>query len=831
MFLYQNTGTDADPKYAVGEVVKAEGKSLAVGSNAAPIIWDADHDGRRDLVVGAGDGRVLVYINQGTDASPDLRAATPVQVGAKDLRVSQNARPRYQDVDGNGTLDLVVGDGDGTVWAFRNTRSNQSPAYVPGTQSVADGKIIDVGDEAAPFFVDLDGDQVEDLVVGNADGELRRFWNIGTNQRPRFYPDCTIRVNSVARFAGPVVPLFWDMDLDGIRVANAELGKANWKHHDFEGRIVHREGTPRLFGDRPKDRLDDSDHPTHVMGTLAGSGLFSDLRDTAVGANGGTPYQWRGVAPKVGLVFLDNLVRDSLQRRNAIEKFNVHLINGSFALSEDGFYGEEAKIVDALVRGDLEAEMGAALNATPVIFSAGNNGSLDALFSYVLYGYFSITKQCKNALIVGNWDRTFAGGRLNTLSSLGPTTDGRIKPDVVAPGTGVVSCRNEVLNGYRPMTGTSMASPAAAGTLALLIDAWRREYAVSLSQARPLPSTLRALVIHSADDVDWETPGHAPAGALNPSSQNLDGPVMYFPGPDFATGWGMINAAAAVAEVKSKNIGQWQFTKTSGAPNFDERNVEFDVAEDGSRPLRVTLAWDDPAYPNDDPAKKDGYDLSTSAGLLVNDLDLVLIDPAGKVHYPYAPNQEIYSGDGTRPVPPEQQAPGTAIQIRRLLVPAVKDVYGQDYLRNGIDKTDTANQFRVQPIPVAAARRGRDHLNNVEQVYVERAVRGRWVARVVGFKIVEDYGPQRFSLIGPWGRDTEPPRVFVGEEPIELPPGAPTSSSLLRLVTVMDFRDPSPAVSVQLPPNLPVGDSTVEITATDAAGNTAVAKVKVRRKK
>ncbi len=418
VFGCENQGTDAAPVYAAPQPVAAEGAPLSIGTVITPVFWDLDHDGDRDMVVGSGDGGILWLKNTGTFSKPAFAAPQSLpRAGGGNVRVSSDAVPRFEDCDGDGRYDLVVGDGDGGVQVFLNRTTHDIIEFGAGAPLLAGGVPIDVGAGASPAFCDLDGDRDDDLVVGSSDSTLWFFENTGGTggfsfraARPLALP------NVLPMLQGYASPLFYDADLDGVRVVNAEPGLANWSHRDFEGRVVCREGTPLtrsmvdskyqgyFFPDAYLEEL--TNHPSHVLGTMAGSGLFSDLSDAGDHANQGTPFQWRGIAPSTGLIFLDDLQTED-QLRKAVTTFGAHVINGSFRLSQHGEYSYVNAVYDAVPRGEYPG--GPPLPAAAVVLSAGNSGSFPSSnnpSSPILTGYFSLTKQCKNPIIVGNWDRT-----------------------------------------------------------------------------------------------------------------------------------------------------------------------------------------------------------------------------------------------------------------------------------------------------------------------------------------------------------------------------------------------------------------------------------------
>jgi len=488
--------------------------------------------------------------------------------------------------------------------------------------------------------------------------------------------------------------------------------------------------------------LEASWHGTMSAGIIAGNGKNSDGVDSWGVSNGTSPYRWRGMAPKAdllevhlssvatfnvgtGLWELDR-VKTAAVVRDQIVNHGMDVSNHPYPLDDLGEYDKQNAQRDSMVRGD-------ALDGTqPIparlqVFSAGNLGGVDGSelplvgATIANSGYFSLNKQLKNAIVVGSWRPVSA--RVSTTSSLGPTSDGRIKPDLVAPASPVTStgywkaggtlgqCPPSGVAGwptrqqfYATDCGTSFAAPVISGILALVLEQYRATFAVDPDVNPPLPSTLRGILIHTA--VDKRT--------FADPFPNKDGTVQAFDGPDFATGWGMVNAAAAV-DVTARKL----FIEDEIAAECEVKTFSFPIVQEilGTNPdVRVTLAWDDIAA---------SPELATSAILLRNDLDLVLIEPNGTRHYPWLRNQVVKDLAGT-PLTPDQQTCGTTVLVDRLLDPNAA--------------------FTDAQLTNASTGNGPDHLNNVEQVFVAAATPGQWKAVVTGFKL--EPGIQKFSLIG-----------------------------------------------------------------------------------
>lgn len=446
----------------------------------------------------------------------------------------------------------------------------------------------------------------------------------------------------------------YDFNGSGVQVAVFDTG-VDATHLDFAGRII-RMHDPNHF------------HGTAVAGVLGGSGFNSNRN-----GNGGSPFQWRGMAPGVGIAaFYASM--SSADYDEAINVFGVDLTTNSFVQDVACNYGIEAMDLDSFVRGNVTGTPGRTIHA---VFGAGNNGSFRQYGD--LTGYFSTFTSAKNTISVGATNSD--DDTLTYFSSMGPTFDGRLKPDVMAPGcsngSGVTST-DWPGGGYSTNCGTSLSAPCCSGVASLVLENYVRTYGVDLDSSPPLPSTLKAILIQTATDL---------SGTISTVNPDTGAPVSYFPGPDFATGWGLINARAAVDLVSEKRLREMSVPSTGA-----ERTLKIDVPS--GQPLKVTIAWDDePGNPAE----------SNELPKLVNDLDLTLVAPNSITHLPWS------------------------------LAPLPHEPY--DGSLTGIDP--------IAPGNVVPAGRGPDHLNNVEQVVVAAPQSGRWTVRVRGFNLASE---QAFSI-------------------------------------------------------------------------------------
>ena len=325
------------------------------------------------------------------------------------------------------------------------------------------------------------------------------------------------------------------------------------QHVDLAGKLIMRT-------DEPVDL-----HGTHTSGIIAGGGILNPM--------------WTGMAPRTHLVVNDfsNILVNS---PTYVADYNMPLTNNSYYNGDadcpgDGDYNVLSYYVDSQMLGYPKLLH---------VFAAGNDGYITC--SPYSPGYATIKsgfQTGKNILTVGSMDNmTYLNGG---ASSLGPTNDGRIKPELVAGGVNITS--TIPVNSYATYNGTSMASPTVAGILALIVERYKQLHA----GAYPDGALLKALVTNSAVDL-----GN--------------------PGPDFIYGFGMISGRTTVEALEQNryffdsvsNLGSQQFT----IPSIPAGNFQ----------LKILLYWPDaPAVPE-------------AATTLVNDLDLTVTEPGGTIHHP-----------------------------------------------------------------------------------------------------------------------------------------------------------------------------------------------------
>lgn len=177
---FKNNGTPSSPNFV--EITDGTNPFYAISDIPRPAIAlvDLDNDGDQDLAIGKSDGSILYYKNTGTAASAVFTQQSGASNPFNGISAGTNAAPAFCDIDKDGDQDLVVGKGDGTLLYYKNTGSAASPTFTQQTGVSNPFNGIDVGDAAAPTFVDLDNNTTKDLVIGNTAGAFIYYTNTTT---------------------------------------------------------------------------------------------------------------------------------------------------------------------------------------------------------------------------------------------------------------------------------------------------------------------------------------------------------------------------------------------------------------------------------------------------------------------------------------------------------------------------------------------------------------------------------------------------------------------------------------------------------------------------
>ncbi|MEW6096449.1 MAG: PQQ-binding-like beta-propeller repeat protein [bacterium] len=242
--LFLNSGTDKEPKLSGGFKLKVYGTSTEKGtftedldagkfSRPFPVDWNNDY--KKDIIVGNMTGEVFYFRNIKDDKTPLFAPGIKITAGSPSstLDVGEYATPVVVDWDTDGKKDLVVGNKEGNVLLYLNTGRDDAPVFGSPTKLTTPSSEIDVGDFAVPFVVDYNGDHKKDLVVGDFDGFITVFLNIGTDKVPILDEGRRIRIEGegdidVGKHAAP-----WVVDYDNSCSLDIVVG--------------HKEGFVNLF--------------------------------------------------------------------------------------------------------------------------------------------------------------------------------------------------------------------------------------------------------------------------------------------------------------------------------------------------------------------------------------------------------------------------------------------------------------------------------------------------------------------------------------------------------------------------------------------------------
>lgn len=480
--------------------------------------------------------------------------------------------------------------------------------------------------------------------------------------------------------AGYLSEVFWDNDsglfdtgysLTGVDVNVAvKDGGAIYTHSDFGNRLTII------------DNDSVSDHATHVAGTIGGELAFQDNTGGMAGDSDLYSYSFNvdGNPPQTETDFTVDYV-------SAVNNF-ISLINNSWGRNIGWYWDEEEEEWDNEDTGssapqslfgdytsdseDLDDFIYDYFdNDALIIKSAGNDRvdgpsqtSHDGEYLTDNEGIASGHYRCveplscsKNNITIGSVGDRVSGidypKKSSPFSSWGPTDDGRVKPDVVADGWKVKSTWDN--DGYHSISGTSMSCPVVTGICALIHQSYKDMY-----EEYPTADIVKALLCNFAEDLGKK-------------------------GPDFAYGFGLVNAKKCIDAVENSDSSDGGHIVTEViAETSDYMEYQFTIGENETDNETVTLVWIDPAAN------------PSATNAIVNDLDITV----------------SFSGSGYLPFYHKEYDDAPGMGSEEPTVDPTKEA------KIGYNRYDTVEQVLIEP----------DNTTGVIPA-------GTYIVRVSGFKV------------------------------------------------------------------------------------------------
>ncbi len=471
----------------------------------------------------------------------------------------------------------------------------------------------------------------------DAESSADRFPSAPLERADRFQAAESLAADSVGLTGKGQVVTVLDTGLD--------TGNEARLHPDVRGRVVGHYSYGRPAGNdlngRLNGRWDDPDgHGTHVMGSVLGSGAASNGKirgaayeaDLVVQSSYAGPeelkcdaatalveaYTFRTADGRVSRIHSDSWGAASrkfggMYNDNSMIFDAVSFVGPDFLLVKSaGNHGRDAEAPSGVVDPGSITPPATSKNALTV--GAAESFRTEGGLSKFVWGAGGLKSDFPNDPIASDFiSRPKSGARgMAAFSSRGPCRDGRVKPDVVAPGTDILSVRTrgarnpegwgDFDDNYFFMGGTSMACPLVAGTAALV-----RQWLVERKGVPdPDAATMKALICAGAKSL---APGQYGTGEF----QEI--PFSY---PNNVEGWGMVDLENTVANPDGVAF-------RDGEVVAEGETATFRVVVPGGRPLCILMAY------SDAPA-------TSFSGGLVNDLDMTIVDPSGKTWYPNSKN-------------------------------------------------------------------------------------------------------------------------------------------------------------------------------------------------
>ncbi len=204
VWFYKNSGADNNPDLELISKGLFVEDMVDLGTITSPTFADVNADGLQDLIVGTEtrfvgggekDGRLYLFLNVGSSSDPVFELTDENWLDFQRFNsLAFNFIPTFADLDTDGDLDLYVGESNGTIFQVVNNAGPGAPMdfgpIIPNFQEIDPGQI------SAPTFFDADNDGLLDMIVGERNGNVNFYKNVGTPNDPCFLADLSAGGNT-----------------------------------------------------------------------------------------------------------------------------------------------------------------------------------------------------------------------------------------------------------------------------------------------------------------------------------------------------------------------------------------------------------------------------------------------------------------------------------------------------------------------------------------------------------------------------------------------------------------------------------------------------------
>jgi hypothetical protein len=250
VYYYENIGQDDLPEFSFIQDNFIQAETIDFGESSAPALVDVNGDGLLDIVLGSRGEflgltefkpRLSLFINSGTANAPSFDLESEEWIDLDALGIGQYPDPEFGDLDGDGDLDLLLGENSGAIHHFENTagQGNEMDLNYIGLLPSSEGD-LDVGQKSSPQLFDLNNDNLLDLIVGERNGNINYYENIGTVSNPvfSFVTDTLGGLTTVeaGMFIGSSAPHFFELNGITYLATGSESGRTHL-YNGIDGNI------------------------------------------------------------------------------------------------------------------------------------------------------------------------------------------------------------------------------------------------------------------------------------------------------------------------------------------------------------------------------------------------------------------------------------------------------------------------------------------------------------------------------------------------------------------------------------------------------------------